>query len=106
VKRVVKGLAHITGGGLVENLPRVLPEGCRADIEKGSWPVLPVFQFLEKEGALEEEEMFRVFNMGIGMVMIVSPFFADSIMGQLKKLGEKAYVIGEIRKGERSVRIK
>ena len=105
VKKVVKGLAHVTGGGLVENVPRVLPEGCRADIEKGSWPVLPVFQFLQKEGALEEEEMFRVFNMGIGMVMIVSQYFADSIMGQLKKLGEKAYVIGEIRKGERGVRI-
>ena len=68
----VKGLAHITGGGLTDNVPRILPAGARARIERGAWPVLPVFEVIQREGQVEEGEMFRVFNMGIGMVVVAS----------------------------------
>jgi len=105
VKKVIKGMAHITGGGLVGNIPRVIPAGTTAVIKKKALPALPVFKFLQEAGNIEEPEMFRTFNMGVGFVMIVGPYYADSIVTQFKKLKEEAIIIGEIKKGERGVRI-
>jgi phosphoribosylformylglycinamidine cyclo-ligase len=99
VKKVVHAMAHITGGGLVGNIPRVLPEMCNAVIKKSSWPVPGVFSFLQKAGPVEETEMFRVFNMGIGFVLVVAPDFAKSIVHKLKRYGEKVYKIGTITAG-------
>ena len=79
VKEVVHGIAHITGGGLHENLERILPEGRRAVIRRGSWPVPPVFTWLQRLGEVDQAEMDQVFNMGIGLVLVVSPYYADSI---------------------------
>jgi phosphoribosylformylglycinamidine cyclo-ligase len=92
----VKGLAHITGGGLVDNVPRVLPSGCDALIRKSSWPQPPLFAWLQREGNVEEAEMFRVFNCGIGMVIVVAPEHADTAVGQLTAAGEQVFRIGEI----------
>ncbi len=103
VKNVVHGIAHITGGGLLENLRRILPEGIQAVIRRGTWPTPPVFAWLQKLGEVEQAEMERVFNMGIGMVMVVAPFFADSIRQQLKRSGLQSWEIGYIRQGPRSV---
>jgi len=85
VKKVVHGMAHITGGGLVGNIPRVLPKDCNAVIKKTSWPIPKIFTFLQKTGPVEEEEMFKVFNMGIGFVLIVAEDFADSIAKKLTR---------------------
>jgi phosphoribosylformylglycinamidine cyclo-ligase len=101
-KRVVRGLAHITGEGLPGNVPRVLPPGCRAVLKRG-WPVPPVFGWLQRLGRIERDEMERVFNLGIGLVMIVSPFFAESILRRLEKERVPAYDIGEVREGEPGV---
>jgi len=103
VKRIVHGMAHITGGGLVGNIPRVLPKDCNAVIKKSSWPKHKIFTFLQKLGPVEEEEMFRVFNMGIGFVLIVAEDFADSIATKLTRYGEKVYRIGRITTGTRKV---
>jgi len=103
VKSVVHGIAHITGGGLHENLERVLPEGARAVIERDSWPVPPVFPWLAKLGEVEPAEMEHVFNMGIGLVMVVSPFYADSIRSQLTDNGYANCLIGRIESGQRGV---
>jgi phosphoribosylformylglycinamidine cyclo-ligase len=105
-RRVVRGLAHITGEGLEGNVPRVLPANCRAFIRKGSWPMSPVFSWLQRLGPVDEAEMYRVFNMGIGFVMIVSKFFAESIQRQLEQERVKTYVIGEVRAGEAGVEFK
>jgi len=102
-KRVVRGLAHITGEGLPGNVPRVLPPGCRAFLKRGSWPVPPVFAWLQKLGDIEQAEMDTVFNCGIGFVVIVSRFYADSIQRQLEHERIPTYVIGEIRAGEPEV---
>ncbi len=83
VKNVVHGIAHITGGGLRENLERILPEGIQVVIERGSWPVPPVFTWLQRLGEVEQAEMDQVFNMGIGLVLVVAPFYAESIRHQL-----------------------
>lgn len=96
VKKVVKAIANITGGGLVENVPRVLPGGLSAEIKKGSWPAPPVFPYLQKQGNVAEEEMYRVFNMGIGMVLVVSPYYAHAVAGRLEKAGETVHEIGRI----------
>jgi phosphoribosylformylglycinamidine cyclo-ligase len=101
-KRVVRGLAHITGEGLPGNLPRVLPPGRRIFLRR-SWPVPPVFGWLQRLGNIEPAEMECVFNMGIGFAMIVSPYFAESIQRQLAEDRIKAYVIGEVRAGEPGV---
>ena len=103
VKRVVHGLAHITGEGLEGNVPRVLPAGRRVVIRKGTWPVPPVFPWIQALGGVEEAEMYRVFNMGIGFVFIVSRYYADSVLRQLEEVGYPAYVIGEVREGESGV---
>ena len=106
VKQVVHGMAHITGGGLAGNIPRVLPKDCNAVIKKTSWPVPKIFTFLQKIGPVEEEEMFRVFNMGIGFVLIVAEDFADSIAKKLTKYGEQVYKIGRITTGTGKVILK
>jgi phosphoribosylformylglycinamidine cyclo-ligase len=101
-KRVVRGLAHITGEGLPGNVPRVLPPGRRVFLRR-TWPVPPVFSWLQRLGNIEQAEMDTVFNMGIGFVMIVSPFFADSIMRRLRDDRVPTEVIGEVREGEPGV---
>src|SRR5437773_3287056 len=98
-RRVVRGLAHITGGGLVDNVPRVLPPGRRAFIQRGSWPAPPVFGWLQRLGGVPQAEMDRVFNGGIGFVMVVRPYFAESIRRQLADDRVQSWVIGEIRHG-------
>jgi phosphoribosylformylglycinamidine cyclo-ligase len=70
--RVLKGFAHITGGGFIDNIPRVLPRNCDAVVEKGSWPVLPIFKLIQESGLIDESEIYQVFNMGVGMVALVS----------------------------------
>src|SRR5262249_21758007 len=95
-RRVVRGLAHITGEGLEGNVPRVLPPGRRVGLQRGSWRVPPVFPWLQKLGPVEEQEMYRVFNMGIGFVVIVSRYYADSIQRQLTDEGVPTYLIGEV----------
>ena len=99
VKSVVHGIAHITGGGLHENLSRILPTQADALIKRGSWPVPPVFPWLQQLGKVDDEEMFRVFNMGIGLVMIVSEYYAESIQQQLANLGFENWRIGQIVEG-------
>jgi phosphoribosylformylglycinamidine cyclo-ligase len=106
VKKVVRAMAHITGGGLSGNIPRVLGKTCNAIIKKSSWPVPPIFSFLQKAGPVEKSEMFRVFNMGIGFVLIVAPDFANSITQKLRRYGEKVYKIGTINAGTGKVILK
>jgi phosphoribosylformylglycinamidine cyclo-ligase len=106
VKQVVHAMAHITGGGLEGNVPRVIPANCDAVIMKSSWPVPKIFTFLQKKGPIKEEEMYRVFNMGIGFVLIVAEDFADSIAKKLTRFGEKVYKIGRITTGTNRVVLK
>ena len=94
----IKGIAHITGGGLLENIPRILPNGCGVELQKGSWPSVPVFGVMQSIGNVNEDEMFRAFNMGIGMVFVVETGDADSVKDVLKNLTE-VYEIGSIIKG-------
>ena len=99
VKRVVHGIAHITGGGMVENPPRILPDGCAMRINR-CWDVPPIFQWLQKTGQVKTEEMDRVFNMGLGMVLVVAPFYADSIIRTIREdAGIPAWAIGEVISG-------
>jgi phosphoribosylformylglycinamidine cyclo-ligase len=104
VKNVISGMAHITGSGLADNLVRSIPPGCDAVIDRSSWPVPPVFTFLQKHGAIDDAEMKQVFNLGIGYCVIVRPTFAAAVKEHLEKLGESVYVIGEIVKGKGRVR--
>jgi phosphoribosylformylglycinamidine cyclo-ligase len=106
VKEVVHAMAHITGGGLDGNVPRVVPANCDAVINKSSWPVPKIFSFLQKKGPVKELEMFRVFNMGIGYVLIVAEDFADSIAKKLTRFGEKVYKVGRITTGTNRVVLK
>lgn len=106
VKRVVHAMAHITGGGLVGNIPRVLPGNCNAVLSKSSWPASPIFRFLQQAGPVQEQEMFRVFNMGIGYVLVVAEDFADSIAAKLRRWGESVYRIGTITAGTGEVVLK
>jgi phosphoribosylformylglycinamidine cyclo-ligase len=99
----VSAMAHITGGGITENLPRVLPKGIGAVVDASSWPSQPIFEHLQKLGNIEREEMMRTFNMGIGMTLVVPPKKFKKVMSVLDKAGEKAYTIGRIVKGERKV---
>lgn len=98
----IKGIAHITGGGLVENIPRILPDGCGVEIQKGSWPILPVFDVMQSLG--DVDEMFRAFNMGIGMVFIVDEAKVSIVKGVLKDLTE-VYEIGSVFRGNKNVTI-
>jgi phosphoribosylformylglycinamidine cyclo-ligase len=102
---LVKGLAHITGGGITENLPRTLPEGCAAEIDLQSWSIPPIFSLLEQRGAIPRAEMFRAFNMGVGMVIVCAARDAQRVMNMVAMAGEpNAFRIGFVVAGERSVR--
>ncbi len=96
VKSVVHGIAHITGGGLLENIRRILPDRLHAEIERGSWTVPPVFPWLASLGDIEPSEMDRVFNMGIGMAVIVSDYYADSVRNLITQAGYECWKIGRI----------
>jgi phosphoribosylformylglycinamidine cyclo-ligase len=102
----IKGAAHITGGGIAGNLPRVLPSGRRAMIERQSWPVPTVFRMIQKIGAIAQDEMDRTFNNGLGMILVVGKKHTDRVLQAVSQLGERCYVIGEIRKGTRSAIIR
>jgi phosphoribosylformylglycinamidine cyclo-ligase len=102
-KYPVKGMAHITGGGLPGNLNRIIPDGLSARVHKEVVPVLPIFRFMQKEGGIETDEMYRAFNMGIGYVIVVDPKCADQVIGSLAEMGEKAWRIGEITPGSQKV---
>ncbi len=95
----IRALAHITGGGIEGNLPRILPPGLGAVIDRSSWVIPPIFESLAEMGGVEESEMFRVFNMGVGMLALVAPDEADAVLGRLRERGEDAWVIGAIEEG-------
>lgn len=96
-EQLIHGISHITGGGFLENLPRMLPEGLTAEIKKGTWKVPEIFNLLEKEGKLNSNEMYEIFNMGIGMVLAVSPELTEQVLNKLERTGEQGTVIGEVR---------
>jgi len=96
----IKGMAHITGGGFIENIPRMLPEGIGAEIDYGSWPIQPIFDLLEEIGELKREEMFNIFNMGIGMVLAISEENLHDTIKLLEEDGEKVFIIGRTKAGE------
>jgi len=100
---LVNAMAHITGGGITDNLPRVLPKGTAAVVEMGSWPVLPVFSHMQTIGNVPQDDMMRTFNMGIGMVLVVPAEKYKRVQGLIEKAGEKSYMIGRIVKGDRKV---
>jgi phosphoribosylformylglycinamidine cyclo-ligase len=104
VKKIVTGMAHITGSGLPGNIPRAFESDLDARINLNSWTVPPVFDFLQNHGNVAREEMYNVFNMGVGYVLIVRPSFADSILKHLKRSGEDAFIMGEIVEGTGNVR--
>lgn len=96
----VKALAHLTGGGFLENIPRILPEGVGAKIKLGSWPIPPLFQLIQQHGGIATEEMYRVFNMGIGMVVVASP---EEVSGLQAAIPEETFIIGELARGDKQV---
>lgn len=96
----VKGMAHITGGGFIENIPRMLPDHVNVDIEYGSWPILPIFELMQRKGSISGRDMFTTFNMGIGLVLVVKAEDAEKAVGFLKEQGEEAYIIGKVTEGE------
>ncbi|WP_108307246.1 phosphoribosylformylglycinamidine cyclo-ligase [Metalysinibacillus jejuensis] len=96
----IHGMAHVTGGGFYENLPRMMPGGLATEVDLGTWPVLPIFEFLKDKGQLEDKDLYNVFNMGIGFVIAVKSEEADKVIEIAKKHGEKAYTIGRVVKGE------
>jgi phosphoribosylformylglycinamidine cyclo-ligase len=102
---LIKGLAHITGGGLLENIPRILPEGTSVAIERGSWPILPIFKLMQEIGSVEDAEMYRTFNMGVGMVIIAAPADAPAILAHVRARDEQCYQIGRVGEGHREVLI-
>jgi len=101
----IKGIAHITGGGILRNIPRILPSNCKALIYREKWEIPPIFSLLQEKAKISDEEMFEVFNMGIGMIFVVSPEDAQPIVGFLHSQDEEAKIIGEIVKGEKEVEI-
>ena len=102
-KRIPHGVANITGGGLPGNIVRLLPRRCGVRLKKGSWPVPPVFDMIQKLGDVDDSEMYRVFNMGVGMAIVAPPYYADSVLRQVRRCGEQAWFIGEVVAGEREV---
>ena len=104
VKKVVSGMAHITGGGLPGNLDRALHDRVDAVVDLDSWEVPPLFKFLQEQGGVDTDEMYRVFNMGVGYVLIVRPTFADAVIGKLKKYGESPFLMGRITRGKGTVK--
>ena len=101
---LVKGMAHLTGGGITENLPRVLPEGCAAEIDRRAWVVPPIFTIIQQRGNIATDEMFRAFNMGIGLVIMCTDADAGRVYEVLQKAGEPSVAIGRIVSGDRDVR--
>ena len=99
----VKGMAHITGGGFIENIPRVLPEHVNVDIQYGSWPILPIFRLLQEKGSVSNRDMFTTFNMGIGLVLVVDEADAALTLEQLRAAGETGYIIGRVTEGTAQV---
>ena len=102
----LKGIAHITGGGLIENPPRVLPPKTHMVLDYGSWVIPPIFTLMSQEGQVETREMLRTFNMGIGLVLVVSAPEADQIQDWLESQGEESYRIGQVTPGEPGVTIR
>ncbi|MGX9136140.1 phosphoribosylformylglycinamidine cyclo-ligase [Rummeliibacillus sp. JY-2-4R] len=96
----IHGMAHVTGGGFYENLPRMMPDGLATEIELGSWPVLPIFEFLKLQGDLQQRDLYNVFNMGIGFVLAVPETEVDRVKAIAKAHGENAYTIGRVVEGE------
>ena len=104
-KAVVHGIVHITGGGFWDNIPRVLPKGLTARIRLNSWPVPPIFEVIGRLGRIESHEMFRTFNMGIGLMLIVAPWYAQAIINKLERRGERAFEMGTIKRGSKGVEL-
>src|SRR3972149_488658 len=104
-KKIIKGMAHITGGGLVENIPRILPEGCAVTLGKNRWDVPKIFRIIQDTGRIADQEMFHVFNMGIGMVLVVSKSDVKTVLSDLEKAKEPGTIIGDVIKGDRIVHI-
>ena len=102
----IKGCSHITGGGFYENIPRMLPDGAAVEIEKDSYPVLPIFKLLQKKGNLEDKMMYNTYNMGLGMILAVAPEDAEKTMEAIKEAGEASYVIGKVVAGDKEVILK
>ncbi len=106
IERVnINGIAHITGGGFIENIPRTIPKGLKAKINLSSVPVLPIFKLMQRLGNIEQKEMFNTYNMGIGLVLVVDNKDVDKVMSELKSMNEKAYLIGEVVKGEGGIEL-
>jgi len=105
VKKAVRAIANITGGGMLENIPRILPKGCAVEIQEGTWEIPPIFPFLQKLGDVPVPEMYRVFNMGVGMVIVTAPYYRRQILRTLSRSGEKARVVGRVVRGDRTVKI-
>ncbi len=103
---MIKGLAHITGGGLTDNIPRILPENCAVEIDKGSWPVLPVFKLMQEIGNVSDAEMYRTFNMGAGMVVVTAAENRPGVESHLQQQGTPVYEIGRVISGAREVTIR
>ena len=102
-KAEIKGMAHITGGGLLENIPRVLPEGCQVQIDTTTWPLLPIFQLIQEKGNVEKREMYRTFNMGIGFVLVCDAENAEKVKAACAALEQPVYQIGAVVEGEKKV---
>ena len=98
-------MAHITGGGLIENIPRILPEGCAVTLERSKWNVPKIFEIIQEIGNIDDQEMFHVFNMGIGVALIVSKSDVKTVLSDLEKAKEPGTVIGKVVRGDRAVRI-
>ncbi len=101
----VKACSHITGGGFYENIPRMLPEGCAVRIKKDSYPIPPIFALMQKTGNIEEKMMYNTYNMGLGMVLAVDKADADAVIAAIEKAGDKAYVVGEVIQGDKTVEL-
>jgi len=105
-QKKIKGLAHLTGGGFLDNIPRILPENVAVEINRGSWEELPIFGVMQNLGNVETDEMFRAFNMGIGMVVICAPEEVSNIKNHLMEIDEKCFEIGRVVSGNKDVVIK
>jgi phosphoribosylformylglycinamidine cyclo-ligase len=101
----INGMSHITGGGFIENIPRMLPEHCDAEVDVGSWPIPPLFQLLQEKGKISHEDMFSTFNMGIGLVLAIKNEHAIEAIHFLETIGEKAYLIGRIGRGSKGIHL-
>ncbi len=105
VKNVIKGIAHITGGGLPGNIPRILPPSCSVELNSKKWKVHPIFRLLQEWGGIDGNEMYRVFNMGLGLVVIVAPYYAAAVAKRIRRAGFKAWLVGKVVEGAREVAV-